>query len=70
MMSTAELKDFILNPPTMPKEKQKECWCVHRSHLSHNNKDRIVTCLVCGGEVKDWYPKKDSNGAIIWKDWR
>ena len=65
MMSSAELRCFILNLPTMPSNEKKEhCCCVCRSYLSFNNTDRIATCLLCGGVVKDWYPKQISVGDL------
>jgi hypothetical protein len=62
-MTNEELVRFVLKWPNWKEDsvqgkEQKECWCVCRSYLSFNNIDRIATCLLCGGVVKDWYPKK------------
>ena len=65
MMTGEELKHFIFNPPTMPSNEKKEhCCCVCRSYLSFNNTDRIATCYLCGGVVKDWYPIQVSVGDL------
>jgi hypothetical protein len=45
------------------------CGCLDTSHRSFDNVKRVVTCNLCGREVKNWYPKIEQKKPSLQYAW-